>query len=67
MLAIQVWNEGDVTSPDWRVWHRYSEDVRLPGPGCYAVQIDGLGFAELMIVNAVFGPQPESGDPRPKG
>jgi hypothetical protein len=35
---------------------RYGPSVTiLPGPGCYAFQVDGMDFSEVMVFEAVLG------------
>lgn len=35
---------------DWRVWRWM---MRVPAPGCYALQVDGLTFTEVIVFSAV--------------
>jgi len=36
-----------VSSSGWRQW---SSTAQVPGPGCYAFQIDGTAFSEVVVV-----------------
>jgi hypothetical protein len=35
----------------WRLW---AGDGLVPGPGCYGLQIDGVGFSEDVVFEAKF-------------
>jgi hypothetical protein len=37
------------TASGWRDWPSYT---RLRGPGCYAYQVDGIGFSEVIVFQA---------------
>ena len=51
--AMRMWGKGESTPPDWRVWR---ESVWLDDPGCYALQIDGVAFSEVVVFAVVVGP-----------
>ena len=47
---------GDDASPGgWRDW---PSAIRLRAPGCYAYQVDGLGFSQVVVFEAI--PSPDS-------
>ena len=51
--AVRIWGKGESTPPDWRVWREF---VWLDGPGCYALQVDGIAFTEVVVFEVVVGP-----------
>jgi hypothetical protein len=45
----------DLGSPSWRAWYgRLSTD----GPGCFAIQVDGTAFTEVIVFAVHAGPAP---------
>ncbi len=38
---------------DWQFW---PGGTKVTGPGCYAYQIDGSGFAEVIVFRAEISP-----------
>jgi hypothetical protein len=49
-------------TPGWRHWLVY---LRLTGPGCYALHVDGLDFSSLLVFEAVDDPPPATAKPVP--
>ena len=41
---------GGATAPSWPTWITFT---RLQAPGCYAYQVDGLSFSEVIVFQAV--------------
>jgi hypothetical protein len=41
---------GNPTASGWNNWPSYT---RLRGPGCYAYQVDGLGFSDVVVFRAI--------------
>ena len=39
-----------------QVWSEWPTQTRLKGPGCYAFQVDGPGFTQIVVFKAVEGP-----------
>ncbi len=37
-------------------WHNWPSETRLRGPGCYAYQVDGAGFSEVIVFKVVAVP-----------
>ncbi len=50
---LQLTGNGDVASPSgWRRWNMYLETT---APGCYAFQIDGTSFSNVVVIAVVPG------------
>lgn len=48
-LTVEPWVRGPSTPTGWREWN---SGVFFTEPGCYAYQIDGEGFTEVVVVEA---------------
>ena len=55
---LPVWQRINAETRDWMVWRRTADDIAVPGPGCYAVQIDGLDFSQVIVFEVVAGAAP---------
>ncbi len=47
--------QADLGSPSWRAWFGR---LSTSGPGCFALQLDGAAFSEVIVVNVYGGPPP---------
>ena len=47
--------QANLGSPSWRAWFGR---LSTGGPGCFALQLDGAAFSELIVVNVHGGPPP---------
>jgi hypothetical protein len=47
--------QADLGSPSWRAWFGR---LSTSGPGCFALQVDGAAFSEVIVVNVHGGPPP---------
>jgi hypothetical protein len=47
--------QSDLGSPSWRAWFGR---LSTSGPGCFALQLDGAAFSEVIVVNVLGGPPP---------
>jgi len=51
--------------PDWRVWG-WGQPMVVGAPGCYAVQVDGTDFSEVIVFDvALTAPPDAAATPRP--
>ncbi|HEX9988817.1 MAG TPA: hypothetical protein VGE45_10130 [Chloroflexia bacterium] len=48
-------SQGTNSAPGWQDWPTYA---RLRGPGCYAFQVDGLTFTQVIPFQAVYSTHP---------
>ncbi len=54
-----------VQGPDWRVWGGYRPFL-VGAPGCYAVQVDGTDFSEVIVFEVTLTSSPDADAmPRP--
>ena len=47
--------QADLASPSWRAWFGR---LSTSGPGCFALQVDGAAFSEVIVVYVHGGPPP---------
>ena len=47
--------QADLGSPSWRAWFGR---LSTAGPGCFAIQVDGTAFSEVIVVTVHGGPPP---------
>lgn len=47
--------QADLGSPSWRAWFGR---LSTSGPGCFALQLDGAAFSEVIVVTVHGGPPP---------
>jgi hypothetical protein len=54
-VLLEATEEGldNLTTPDWRVWAWPPDTIPVPGPGCFAIQIDGQDFSETIVFQIV--------------
>jgi len=50
---------------DWRVWG-WQRPILVSEPGCYAVQVDGADFSEVIVFEVALTPLPDANEiPQP--
>ena len=47
--------QADLGSPSWRAWFG---SLSTGGPGCFALQLDGAAFSEVIVITVHGGPPP---------
>jgi hypothetical protein len=47
--------QADLGSPSWRAWFGR---LSTSGPGCFALELDGAAFSQVIVVNVHGGPPP---------
>lgn len=45
---------GETSTPDW--WVTVLRDIRIPGAGCYTIEVTGLDVAETLVFEAIPDP-----------
>jgi hypothetical protein len=51
LRQLRIERAPDLGSP-WSNWSAY---LRMQAPGCYAIQLDGTTFSEVIVFRVVFG------------
>jgi len=46
---------GEASNQDGLQWRSWPATITVPGPGCYALQVDGVDFRDVLVLQAVEG------------